>query len=73
MLKNDLASLKSEVHELDVDKLETTPVDVSKLGDVVKKKLLKKQNIINWLKMLMLLRLILVTWLKRLIMTQKLK
>ena len=32
-----LACLKSDVHKLDIDKLETTPVDLSKLSNVVKK------------------------------------
>ena len=45
--KVDLASLKSETDELDIGKLETTPVDLNKLSDVVKVKLLKKLNIMN--------------------------
>ena len=32
----DLASLKSEVDKLDIGKLDTTPVELSKLSDVVK-------------------------------------
>ena len=38
-LKNErsgLSSLKSKVNKLDIGKLETTPVDLSKLNDVVK-------------------------------------
>ena len=35
-LKSNLASLKTEVDELYVDKLVPVPVDVSKLSDVVK-------------------------------------
>ena len=31
--KTDLASLKSEIAKLDINKLETTPVDLSKLSD----------------------------------------
>ena len=34
--------LKSKVDKLDIGKLETTPVNLSKLSDVVKMKLLKK-------------------------------
>ena len=34
--KTDLASLKTEVDKLDIDKLVPVPVDVSKLSDVVK-------------------------------------
>ena len=35
--KVDLASLKLEIDKLDIDKLETTPVDLSELSHVVKK------------------------------------
>ena len=35
--KTSLASLKSEVDKLDIDKLVTVPVDLSKLSNVVKK------------------------------------
>ena len=35
--KVDLASLKLEIDKSDIDKLETTPVDLSKLSHVVKK------------------------------------
>ena len=37
-LKSKSASLKAEVYKLDIDKLATAPVDLSKLSDVVKKK-----------------------------------
>ena len=40
-LKTNLASLKTEVDKLDIDKLIPVPVDLSKLNDVVKMKLLK--------------------------------
>ena len=36
-LKTNLANLKTEVDELDIDKLVPVPVDLSKLSDVVKK------------------------------------
>ena len=35
-LKTNLASLKTEVDNLDIDKLVTVPVDLSKFSDVVK-------------------------------------
>ena len=35
--KVDLDSLKSEVDESDIDKLQTVPVDLSKITNVVKK------------------------------------
>ena len=35
-LKKNLASLKTEVDKLDIDKLVPVPVDLSKLSDVVK-------------------------------------
>ena len=40
--KANLASLKSKIHKLDLDELETTPVDSSKLSDVVKNEVVKK-------------------------------
>ena len=40
--KVDLASLKSEIDKLDIGKLETTSVDLSKLSDAVKKEVVKK-------------------------------
>ena len=41
-LKKDLASLKTEVDKLDIDKLVPAPVDLSKLRDVVKNDVVKK-------------------------------
>ena len=41
-LKSKLASLKTEVDKLDIDKLVPVPVDLSKLSDVVKSDVLKK-------------------------------
>ena len=40
--KIGLTSLKSEIDKLDIGKLETTPVDLSKLSDVVKNEIVKK-------------------------------
>ena len=40
--KADLASLKSDVDKLDIDKLLPVPVDLSKLSDIVKNDVVKK-------------------------------
>ena len=40
--KVDLVSLKSEIDKLDIGKLETTPIDLSRLSDVVKNEVVKK-------------------------------
>ena len=41
-LKTNLASLKTEVDKLDVDKLVPVPADLSKLSDVVENHVVKK-------------------------------
>ena len=41
-LKSNLASLKTEVDKLDIDKLVPVPVDLSKLSNVVKNNVVKK-------------------------------
>ena len=41
-LKANLANLKTEVEKLDIDKLATVPVDLSKVRNAVKMMLLKK-------------------------------
>ena len=41
-LKANLANLKTEVDKLDIDKLATFPVDLSKLNNVVKNEVVKK-------------------------------
>ena len=40
--KTNLAALKIEVDELDTDKLKTTPIDLSKLSNVVENDVVKK-------------------------------
>ena len=40
--KSNLASLKTEVGKLDIDKLVPVPVDLSKISDVVKNDVVKK-------------------------------
>ena len=47
-LKTNLASLKTEVDKLDIDKLAPVPVDLSKPSDVVKNDVVKKTVILNW-------------------------
>ena len=42
--KSNLASLKTEVEKLDIDKLVPIPVDLSKLSDVVKNDVEKKNE-----------------------------
>ena len=41
-LKTNLSSLKTEVDKLDIDKLATVPIDLSKLSNVVKNDVVKK-------------------------------
>ena len=41
-LKMNLANLKTEVDKLDIDKVVTVPVDLSKLSNVVKNEVVKK-------------------------------
>ena len=41
-LKSNLASLKTEVDKLNIDKLGPVPADLSKLSDVVKNDVVKK-------------------------------
>ena len=41
-LKSNLASLKTEVDKLDIDKLAPVPLDLRKLSDVVKNDVAKK-------------------------------
>ena len=43
--KCDLVSLKAEVDKLDIDKLIPIPVDLSKLSDVIKNDIVKKNYI----------------------------
>ena len=46
-LKTNLASLKTEVDKLDIDKLVPIPTDLSKLSNVVKNDVIKKMYMIN--------------------------
>ena len=49
-LKTTLATLKTEVDKLNIDKLVPVPVDLSKLSNVVKNEVAKKLCMINWLQ-----------------------
>ena len=46
-LKSNLASLKTEVDKLVIDKVTPVPVDFSKLSDVAKNDIIKKTNMTN--------------------------
>ena len=46
-LKTHLANLKTDADKLDIDKLVSVPIDLSKLSDVVKNDVVKKMYIIN--------------------------
>ena len=46
-LKTNLASLKTKVDKLDIDKLMTVPVDLRKLSNVVESDFVKKLPMIN--------------------------
>ena len=48
-LKSNLASLKTEVDKLDIDKLVPVAVDLNKLSDVVKNDVVKKLHMTNQL------------------------
>ena len=49
-LKANLASLKTEVDKLNIDKLVPIPVDLSKLSDVVENYVVKKRCMTKWLQ-----------------------
>ena len=44
-LKTNLASLKTEVDKLDIDRSVPVPVDLSKMSDVVKNDIVKKNRV----------------------------
>ena len=46
-LKTNLANLKTEIDKLDIDKLVLVPVDLSKLSDVVKNDVVKKDKFVT--------------------------
>ena len=48
--KSGLTTLKDEVDKIVIGKLKTVPIDLSKLSNVVKNKIVKKLCMINWLQ-----------------------
>lgn len=58
--KNDLANVKSNVDDLYIEKLKIILVDLNRLSNVVKTILLKRLYLINWLKKVMLFRLLML-------------
>ena len=54
-LKSNLASLKTEVDKLDVNKLTPVPIDLANLSNVVKMMLSKRLNTTNYPLKLMIL------------------
>ena len=44
-IKSNLANLKTEVDKIDVDKLQTVPVDLSKLSNVVRNEVVKRNSV----------------------------
>ena len=52
-LASGLSSLKDQIDKLDIGELKITPIDLTKLSDVVKLMLLKRLYMVNWLKKLM--------------------
>ena len=46
----DLSSLRNKVDKIDIGKLQTILVDLSKLSDVVKSDVVEKIEYDNWLK-----------------------
>ena len=71
--KVDLASLISEIDQLDIDKLETTPVNLSKLSDIVKNEVVKDTKYDELVKKVNAIQTTnTINLLKKLTMTQKL-
>ena len=55
--KTNLASMRTKIDNLDVDKLKTVPADLSKLCNVIDNNVAKKLYMINWISKSMLLML----------------
>ena len=69
----DLASLISDIDDLDIDKLKTVSFDLYELSNVAENDNIKKLYMMNWLKNLILFKLLmLLIKLKKLIIIQKL-
>ena len=63
-MSSGLVSLKSKLDKLDIVKLETTPVDLDKLINIVKIILLKRFDIMKKLKKLIILVLLILVIIK---------
>ena len=59
-VQSSLSTLKSIVNKLDAIKLETTPVDLSKLSDVVNNDVVKKTEYDELVKKLTILKLLIL-------------
>ena len=57
---NTSKKLKSDIDDSDIDKLKTVLVNLIKLSDVVKNEVIKKADIMNLLKKIMLIRLLIL-------------
>ena len=69
--KSDLASLKAEIDKIDVDKLKTVPVDLTKLSNVVNNVRVKKAIYDKLVaKIIIIIILILMDLFQKLKMTQ---
>ena len=58
--KTDLGSLKSEIDKLDIDELETTPVNLSKLSNAIEINIVKSVYMMNQFKMLLPFRVLIL-------------
>ena len=55
-MPSDMSSLKNKVDKLGIGKLETTPVDLSKVSNLRKNEIIKKKKILMILKKLMIMK-----------------
>ena len=58
-MPTNLSNLKSKVDKLDIDRLVPVPVDLGKLSDVIKNDV-KRLNMMNYLKKLIILVLLIL-------------
>ena len=58
--ETNLTSLKSDLVDLDNNKLKIVPIHLYKLCNIVEKEVVKMMCLMNWLKKLMLLRLLIL-------------
>ena len=60
IVPSGLNSLKSKVDKLDIGKLETTPVDLSKLSNVVQNDVVKKNEYDELVKIILVLLILVI-------------